>query len=198
MARLFPYMHIQNFFSDELNAEILAYAVKRQLDFKQSVIYSRGIPKIAESRISLTLKDFEPYKSIIQENVRKRIPELIDGLKISKFSTGEIETEFVCYGDGSLFKPHIDTAVHRKTGKPRVISAIYYLHSLPKKFEGGNLRIHTIAIGGGMEKSIDISPHNNSLLAFPSFAPHEVRPVTAPRIDFKDFRFAINCCILKA
>ena len=198
MARLFPYMHIHNFFSDELNAEILAYAVKRQLDFKQSVIYSRGVSKISQSRISLTLKDFEPYKSIIQESVRKRIPALIDGLKISKFNAGEIETEFVCYADGSLFKPHIDTAVHKKTEKPRVISAVYYLHSLPRKFEGGNLRIHTISIGEEKEKSTDISPDNNSLLVFPSFAPHEVRPVIAPGIDFKDWRFAINCWILKA
>ncbi|MBE9461047.1 2OG-Fe(II) oxygenase [Dyadobacter subterraneus] len=198
MARLFPYMHIHDFLSDELNAEILAYAVKRQLDFKQSVIYSGGIKKISESRISLTLKNFEPYKTIIQESIRKRVPALVDGLKLSKFNAGEIETEFVSYGDRSLFKSHIDTAVHKKTEKPRVISVVYYLHSIPKKFEGGNLRIHTISIGEEKEHSIDISPDNNSLLAFPSFAPHEVRPVIAPGIDFKDRRFAINCWILKA
>lgn len=197
MPRLFPYMHIQNHLSDELNAEILAYAVRRQLDFRPSVIYVRGIQKRSDLRISLTLKDMGPYKSIMQESIRKLIPALTEGLKITRFDAGEIDVEFAAYGDGALFKSHIDTAVHRKTENPRVISAVYYLHSNPKKFEGGNFRLHTISIGKSNEKSKDFLPDNNSLLAFPSFAPHEVLPVVAPEVDFKDWRFAVNCWIHK-
>jgi SM-20-related protein len=190
-------MHIQNFFSDELNAEILAYAVKRQLDFKPSVIYAGGVQKISESRISLTLKDLGPYKCIFQESIMKMIPVLVEGLKISRFEAGDIEVQFAAHGDGALFLPHIDTAVHKKTETPRVISAVYYFHSSPRKFEGGNLRLHTIPIGKENQKPKDITPDNNSLLAFPSFAPHEVLPVKAPEADFKDWRFAANCWIHK-
>ena len=191
-------MHLQNYFSEELNAEILAYAVKRQLDFKPSLIYVKGVQKRSDLRISLTLKDLGPYKKIMQDSIREVIPVLTESLKITRFEIGDIDMEFAAYGDGSLFKSHIDTAVHKKTENPRVISAVYYFHSNPKRFEGGNLRIHTISIGEEKEKSTDISPDNNSFLAFPSFAPHEVRPVIAPGIDFKDWRFAINCWILKA
>jgi SM-20-related protein len=198
MAKFFPYMHLQNYFSDELNAEILAYAVKRQLDFRPSVIYVKGVQKRSDSRISLTLKDLGPYKKIMQESIRKVIPVLTEGLNITRFEVGEVDVEFAAYGDGAFFKSHIDTAVHRKTENPRVISAVYYLHNSPKKFEGGNLRFHALLIGKGDEKPKDILPDNNSLLAFPSFAPHEVLPVTAPEVDFKDWRFAVNCWIHKA
>ena len=198
MAKLFPYMHLQNYFSDELNAEILAYAVKRQLDFKPSLIYVKGVQKRSDLRISLTLKDLGPYKKIMQDSIREVIPVLTESLKITRFEVGDIDMEFAAYGDGALFKSHIDTAVHKKTENPRVISAVYYFHSNPKRFEGGNLRFHALLIGKGDEKSKDILPDNNSLLAFPSFAPHEVLPVTAPEVDFKDWRFAVNCWIHKA
>lgn len=198
MARLFPHMHLQNFFSDELNAEILAYAVDKQLDFKPSVVYSKGTQHVSDSRISLTLHDCGIYKNIIQEGIGKLIPEMITALKLSRFNIGEIEVQFAAHGDGALFTAHIDTAVHEKTENPRVISAVYYLHSIPRKFEGGNLRLHPIPIGEEDEKPKDISPDNNSLLVFPSFAPHEVLPVIAPGVDFKDWRFAVNCWIHKA
>ena len=191
-------MHLQNYFSEELNAEILAYAVKRQLDFKPSLIYVKGVQKRSDLRISLTLKDLGPYKKIMQDSIREVIPVLTESLKITRFEVGDIDMEFAAYGDGALFKSHIDTAVHKKTENPRVISAVYYFHSSPKRFEGGNLRFYALLIGKGDEISKDILPDNNSLLAFPSFVPHEVLPVTAPEADFKDWRFAVNCWIHKA
>jgi asparagine synthetase B (glutamine-hydrolysing) len=41
----------------------------------------------------------------------------------------------------------------------------------------------------------DIEPIHNSLLMFPSWAPHEVMPVNCPSQRFIDSRFAINCWV---
>ena len=60
------------------------------------------------------------------------------------------------------------------------------------------MRLHTIDIGDEDIQPKDISPDNNSLLAFPSFSPHEVLPVIAPGVEFEDWRFAVNCWIHKA
>jgi Rps23 Pro-64 3,4-dihydroxylase Tpa1-like proline 4-hydroxylase len=39
----------------------------------------------------------------------------------------------------------------------------------------------------------DIEPGQNRLVAFPSWAPHEVMPISCPSRRFIDSRFAVNC-----
>jgi len=198
MAKLFPYMHLQNFLSDELSAEILAYGISKEHDFEPSQIYVKGVVDLSGFRISSTLRRLGPYESIVQDKLREIIPRMNAELQIARFEVGEIEVQLAAHGDGALFGRHIDTMVHEKSDQPRVISAVYYLHSNPKKFDGGNLRLHTIPIGEEDIQPKDISPDHNSLLVFPSFAPHEVLPVIAPGVEFKDWRFAVNCWIHKA
>jgi SM-20-related protein len=73
---------------------------------------------------------------------------------------------------------------------------VYYFFSEPKAFNGGALRLY--AIGGNSQQSfIDIEPERNSLLVFPSWAPHEVMPVHCPSGRFVDSRFAINCWLYR-
>lgn len=79
-----------------------------------------------------------------------------------------------------------------------MLSAVYYFHALPKGFSGGQLRLfrfgadHTAA-QSELANHVDLEPVRNSLIAFPSWAYHEVRPVSCPSGDFADFRFALNC-----
>jgi SM-20-related protein len=77
-----------------------------------------------------------------------------------------------------------------------VLSGVYYFHAEPKAFTGGALRLY--AIGGQGERYVDIEPTHNSLLMFPSWAPHEVMPVRCPSRRFVDSRFAINCWVHRA
>jgi SM-20-related protein len=198
MATLFPYMHVHNFLSNTLNQEILAYGISKFTDFQPSKINKNGIGVVTKSRISSVLHDLGPYREIMKEHIRQIIPEMTERLQMTSFDVGEIEVELAAHGDGALFTAHIDTSVHHHTEKPRIISAVYYLHSEPKKFEGGNLLLHTMPFGKGDDEPKEIVPENNSLLAFPSFALHEVLPVIAPGVEFKDYRFAVNCWIHRA
>ena len=83
-------------------------------------------------------------------------------------------------------------------GKDRIISAVYYFHCMPKGFSGGDLRLYRLGadpLGEGKEPGnhVDIEPVRNSMVAFPSWIMHEVRPVSCPSGDFRDYRFAVNC-----
>ncbi len=199
MAKLFPFLQIHDFLSDKLSKEILDYAEARQADFSPSTTSSGGgMAMVTNQRISMTLKDLAEFGPAIRENILAIAPGIIEQLKISPFEIGEIELQLAAHGDGALFVTHIDTGVHEKSEKPRIISLVYYLHTQPKQFSGGHLRMHTLPIGEDDVQPVDITPDHNSLIAFPSFAPHEVLPVVAPNVAFKDWRFAVNCWIHRA
>lgn len=61
----------------------------------------------------------------------------------------------------------------------------------PRGFAGGELRLHPFSPDGARDW-LDIEPEHNALLAFPSWAPHEVRPVNCPSRRFEESRFAVK------
>ena len=189
-------MLVNNFLDPALNEQIREFAIESEKNFVASSVSKNGYdvqdPVICESK---TLYDMGPSARIFREKIGECLPEMISALQISRFLPGRIETQIGAYGDGSFFLDHIDTVVHGKADRPRMISAIYYFHSTPKKFTGGELRLHPFPFGHGDDKPLDIVPENNSLLIFPSIAPHEVLPIHASGVEFKDWRFAINCWI---
>lgn len=198
MAKLFPFIFVRDFLDPEFNQEILRYAIEKQGDFVYSKTSSRIYNQVDSPQIkSLTLFNIGELKNRIEEKITEFLPTMISQLQISPFKPYKIETEIGAYGNGAFFGHHIDTVTYEKAKSYRVISAIYYFHSNPKKFSGGELRLHPFPIGDETDEAKDITPENNSLIVFPSFAPHEVLPVKAFDLEFKDWRFAINCMVHK-
>lgn len=102
--------------------------------------------------------------------------------------------ELAAHGDGDFYRRHIDTFIRGEvTGTDRVLTAVYYFHARPKAFTGGELRLHSFRSPDDGGSWVDIEPAHDSLLLFPAWAPHEVRPVSCPGGDFAQSRFAINC-----
>ena len=106
----------------------------------------------------------------------------------------KLELQLVAHHDGAFYKRHIDTQTASDRKNIRVLSGVYYFHAEPKPFSGGALRLYAIG-GDDATDFVDIEPQRNSLLVFPSWAPHEVRTVSCPSKQFSDSRFAINCWI---
>lgn len=199
MAKLFPYLLVNDFLEPELNQEILDFAVEKESEFIATPI-SRGGMNVPDESIcvSVTLYDMGRLQEKLDEKFRSMVPEMISHLKISPFTAGRIDLHLAAHGDGAFFSNHIDTIVHKDKETPRVISAIYYLHTSPKQFTGGELRLHPLPFGPDSDEPVDVAPDNNKLLVFPSFAPHEVLRINAPGVEFKNWRFALNCMIHKA
>ena len=200
MARLFPYMHVEDFLSDELSQQIFSYAVESKESYTPSRVVSRliGDASVDESvRISHVLRDLGSFDSILQQKIHDYFPEMLAGLKMAKFKVRDrIELELAAHGHGAFYKPHIDMRLGETAD--RVVSAVYYLHGSPKMFNGGELRIFPMHKVPGDDLPIVIEPKHNSLLVFPSYVHHEVMPVACPGAAFKDYRFAVNCWVYKA
>ena len=151
----------------------------------------------ALSKAGVNWTDLGKFSSLFEEHVRALLPELIDQLRVTPFIAGEIELELVAHNDGAHFALHGDLYTGQGSARgDRLLSAVYYFHRAPKAFSGGCLRLHRIGARPG-DTGVDIAPDQNSLVVFPSWAPHEVLTVHCPSGAFGDSRFAVNCWVYR-
>lgn len=187
-ARVPPFVVRDGFFDAATHSELLGFALAHEGEFVPSKIGPGELRP--ELRNSLTLRQV-----LLREwrpRIRARVAELLPGLQaelgIQPFAMGKIEVQLLAYRDGAHYGRHRDIARREDQPGMRVISAVHYFHSEPKGFGGGELRLHAVA----GEAFADVAPWQNGLLAFPSWAPHEVRPVACSSGRFADARFAVN------
>ena len=113
------------------------------------------------------------------------VPHMVGKLRTTPVRAPGLELELVAHNQGAFYKRHIDTQTASDRKSLRVLSGVYYFHAVPKAFTGGELRLY--AIGAENAPFVDIAPERNSLLVFPSWAPHEVRPISCSSGRFIDF-----------
>jgi Rps23 Pro-64 3,4-dihydroxylase Tpa1-like proline 4-hydroxylase len=170
-------------------ADLFAFALEKQAAFTPSVVGLDGAVDRTR-RISSVLHDLGPLKDIVRGRLAAVLPEVLAELRISPFTPSRIEVELAAHNDGAFFATHIDTQLEAGMADMRQLSGVYYFHSLPQRFAGGQLRFHEI--GGTEERLVDVEPAHNTIVFFPSWMPHEVLPVSCPSRNFADSRFAIN------
>ena len=146
-------------------------------------------------RVSTGTHELGPFKSILKSEMLALLPDLTEKLGATPVESPKVELQLVAHNDGAFYKRHIDTQTASDRYGIRVLSGVYYFHAEPKAFSGGALRLY--AIGGDGQRYVDIEPTRNSLLVFPSWAPHEVIPISCPSKRFADSRFAINCWVYR-
>ena len=186
---------LRGFLDETTVAGLLDYALLRQADFAPTRLGSKAVNPAV--RVSTGLRELGGYRQILKTKILGSVLEqLVSRLQVPPFENPNLQTELVAHGDGAFYKRHIDTqtARYKDVNQIRVLSAVYYFHAEPKAFSGGALRLYAIGDKDG-ENFVDIEPLRNSLLVFPSWAPHEVMPVRCPSKQFIDSRFAINCWV---
>lgn len=156
-----------------------------------------------ELRISSTLRDLGETQPLLRTAIADRLDDIFAGAGVRPFTPDVVEVELAAHGDGAHFAPHLDVAYGANRGliggdgtgaHDRVVSCVYYFHAEPKRFTGGELRLHRFGSQASGEDGsyVDIPPLQNALLVFPSMALHEVRRVSVPSRRFEDSRFAVN------
>lgn len=161
-------------------------------DLKRDITYKLDVAR----RRCLDTRNLGAFRAVFEERARALLPSFVAELGVPAFEIAKVELQIVAYGDGSFQKAHIDTAVGAaKLATKRVLTAVYYFHALPKAFSGGALRLYPLMRREPAGKFVDIEPVRNRLVVFPSWARHEVLPVSVPSGQFRDSRFAINCWI---
>ncbi|WP_159728304.1 2OG-Fe(II) oxygenase [Methylosinus sp. Ce-a6] len=186
---------IDGFLGEARARELLEWALARQDEFCASRFYtSKRDARVDTSvRDSLHLLDLGPLRAAFSASVDAILERLTRELATGPLPQAKKEIEMVCYGDGGFFKRHAD-APPRPDGHDsvRALTLVYYFHALPKRFEGGELRLHAPPQGAGCS---DIEPLCDRLVAFPSALFHEVLPTRCASARFADGRFSINCWI---
>lgn len=187
-----PHRRIDGFLGKPMADRLLAYAATRQADFVSTRVGNRKVdPGI---RKSLLLRDLGDLKEELEARLGSVVEETARELNLSRITLARIELEMVAHGDGAFYRRHIDTAIDTPdAASHRALTVVYYFHRQPKGFSGGALRLHPIVAQPGVDSFVDIPPGEDTLVLFPSWAPHEVLPVSCPSGAFLDSRFAINC-----
>jgi SM-20-related protein len=204
-----PYVQLFDFMPDEEHRKLLAWVSANSALFRPATVY--GGPAAGEGlidpgqRIALATRKLGEIGQELRSLLMEAFHRIAEATGYRGPEPTSLELEIAAHGDGAHFAPHIDipTGPDRRplSGNPnddRIISAVYYFHSLPKAFSGGELRLYRFGAdpkGAGREprNHVDIHPVDNSLVAFPSWVSHEVARVSCPGGEFSQYRFALNC-----
>lgn len=193
-AHMPPYLILHDVLSGAVVADLLAYVLAHETKFEPAEV--GGLRKAIDpsTRITGLLRDLGPFAAPVRDLLLARLSDFVAGLRIAPVMNPDIELQLAAHGDGAFYGRHIDTRTSpdENTRWIRIISAIYYFHIQPKRFSGGALRLFAFDRTAAAD-FVDVEPTHNSLLVFPSWAPHAVQPVQCPTRRFADSRFAINC-----
>ena len=208
-----PHHRIFDFLPESEHRQLYEWAVSIRDKFRPATV-SKGRPRREfrvdpDRRIGLTTRKLGPLEGVLRERLLGALPELMAATGTGGPAPVSLELELAAHADGAYYRPHIDIPVGANRqplganpGEDRVLSAVYYFYSEPRAFSGGQLRLFSFGpiptADEGERRHVDLEPVRNSLVAFPSWVPHEVRPIACPSGEFRDYRFALNCWYCRA
>ena len=178
------------------------YVMEHETDFTPSTVIPHEGPESSTDlsyRKSLVLYNLGEYTSLIQDRLLALLPEVLAAFKREAFPISQFDIQLTASNDGDFFKVHQDNSSEEINH--REISFVYYFHSEPKAFTGGQLRLYN-SQDGEVEQSKKktartITPRQNTVVLFPSYLDHEVLPVRCPSRKFVNSRFTVNGWIMR-
>lgn len=199
-----PSVQIDDFLSETEHCSLLDWVLANRDRFTPATVTDgTNIHTDDHKRVALKLRDLGPLEMVLRSKLLGILPTIIDAVGGRLPDEPSLELELTAYGDGAFYVAHRDipvgpdrTTLGAHPGEDRLLSAVYYFNRPPQRFSGGELRLYrfgTDAGSAGAGDWLDISPRDNSLAAFASWAIHEVRAVACPSGKFEDSRFALNC-----
>lgn len=178
------FIRYPGFFGEQLNRELYELAVSKNEMFSLSkTSYSNYYPEWRKSKVMYD-SQFTYFKQTLEQKIRDRLDEIHRLLEIKKFEIDSFEVQLTSHNDGEYFKWHRDNSTPETAN--RLITFVYYFHSIPKPFSGGELIIYN------NETQHVIEPANDSIVIFNSGLRHEVNTIVCPSRLFKDGRFTLN------
>lgn len=189
-----PHLRIPNFLTDEENQRVLDFALAQESKFESSGVDTNE----PDYRHSLVFFGLETLGIDFAARVREIVPDVLKKFNIEEPGAYTIETQLTAHNDGDFFRMHPDSGSAYTSN--RILTYVYYFHKKPRAFTGGSIRLYDSLMEGShreaAETFVDVEPHNNSILFFPSYVLHEVLPIRCPSRAFADGRFTLNGWVL--
>jgi len=192
---------LDNFMAEEVAREALASMSSREADFQPATVAGPGgeAPAVDEGvRSASTVTDLGDYSAAVRERIVALLPEITESLGHPAFDVAGVEIQGTASRDGDYFRMHADS----DDADTRELTFVLFLQQEPRRFSGGDLRVHKTELSGDKHVPTGVSqtvvPKHNQLVVFPSRYNHEVLPVGVPSGEFADSRFTINGWIHRA
>lgn len=181
---------LPNFLTKEENETLYKYAVEQKNLFLERVS-KPDFPEQKSLGLVQGTDKFKNFKQLIVNRLSQAMPAVFKITSIPKFKIGEIESDVSVYSDKNFLGLHEDIFCSNS----RKMTYIYYFHSVPKQFVGGQLVVYDSLVDFELnltkaESCYLIEPSNNTCVLFPSQCYHQVLQVACS--DFADSRFSIN------
>jgi hypothetical protein len=185
---------VHEFFGDR-RQKLFDYIIGQEKNFKPATVIERGNDSTVvnkQLRRGQTLDDLGEFEEMFVEGIRAQLQPVLRTLEHKGFPLGRIEIQVTASNDGDYFRLHQDS-----DGKDtREISFVYFLHSEPRRFSGGELRLFKTRLIDDeivrADRSRTVSPRQDTIIFFPSLNEHELLPVRVPSRAFADSRFTVN------
>ncbi|HEV7744736.1 MAG TPA: 2OG-Fe(II) oxygenase [Pyrinomonadaceae bacterium] len=181
------------------------YVLAHEQDFTASTVIPDGVPD-AETDVSYrksrVLYDLGEYAGLVQKRLRALLPEVLKTFRRTEFPIANVDVQITASNHGDFFKVHRDNSSVEPLDIPlREVTYVYYFHTEPKAFSGGQLSLYNSKDGevenSGEQSVKTITPRQNTLVLFPSFYDHEVLPVRCPTGKFANSRFTVNGWVIR-
>jgi SM-20-related protein len=181
------------------------YVLAHEQDFTASTVIPDGVPD-AETDVSYrksrVLYDLGEYGALVQDRLLALLPEVLNTFQRDAFPIANVDVQITASNHGDFFKVHRDNSSVEPLDIPlREVTYVYYFHTEPKAFSGGQLSLYNSRDGevenAGEQSVKTITPRQNTLVLFPSSYDHEVLPVRCPTGKFASSRFTVNGWVIR-
>ncbi len=188
---------LDEFLAPQELEELTRLTLEHESDFRSSEVYSPSLEHGVvndEYRRSRVLMDLPGPQEMILTRVKGVLPEVLEKLGMDEFTIADTEVQITASNDGDFFLCHDDNGSEGVAS--RHLTFVYFFHQEPRRFDGGELRIHDSHLQDGAYVSDGsyqtIVPQQNQIVFFPCELMHEITPVKCPSQRFADSRFTLN------
>jgi SM-20-related protein len=175
---------------------LLHYALTYEPWFRPSqVLNTTGDTRLdLDYRRSRVLFDLAQYHDLFARRLMTFMPHILFRTGVTDFPVSQVEVQLTSTGGGEFFGAHTDNDSYGVGG--RHLTFVYFFHTEPRAFGGGELRIFDTAHHEGRAVATGayrlVQPQQNQLVCFPSGCLHEILPVVCPSDAFEHSRFTVN------
>jgi SM-20-related protein len=191
-----PIVTFDEFLVREELTGLLDYTLTHSNYFANTRVISREGEGVIDrvNRRSRVLMAWSPFHELLANRIGAFFPVVLEKLGWPPFQVGHIETQLTASNHEEFFKTHSDNG--NVAVQTRKLTFVYFFHSEPKAFSGGDLIVYDTVVKDGCHAAVGpfqvIHPRQNQIVFFPSYCLHEVKTIGCPSRDFADSRFTLN------
>jgi len=188
---------LDEFLAPQELAELTQFTLEHETAFQSSEVSSptaeKGVVNY-DFRRSRVLMELGKHQELILDRIKSVLPQVLKQLGMQEFGIRAVEAQITASNDGDFFHFHRDNGIEPVAS--RHLTFVYFFHREPRRFEGGELRIHDARLEADTYVSDGtyqaIVPEQNQIVFFPCELMHEITPLKCSSRLFADSRFTLN------